>query len=68
MALEALWIIAQFCSDVLLETDFLRSQIELQRDVVVTAVSFLMGGVFYWYLVRFGSVGTTVQTSSREET
>lgn len=54
MAIEALWIIAQFYSDQWLGTDFLSTQTELQQDIVsVTVISVIVGSLFYWYLVRF---------------
>lgn len=47
LALEALWIVAQFASDVLLGTAFLTTQVALQRDIlIVTAVGFAVGGLF----------------------
>lgn len=58
LAIEALWIIAQFYSDQWLGTDFLRSQTELQEDIViVTAVGFAVGGLFYWYFDRVEPAG-----------
>lgn len=59
MALEALWIIVQFYSDSWLGTGFLRSQTELQENiVVVTAVGFAVGALFYWYFMTFAPAGT----------
>lgn len=53
MAIQSLWTVAQFYSDRWLRTDFLRSQTELQWDlVVVTAVSVVVGGALYWYFGR----------------
>jgi len=61
MAVEALWIVAQFYSDRLLGTDFLGSQTDLQKDIVtVTAIGFAMGGLFYWYFAR-GEPAETVE-------
>lgn len=58
MALEALWVIAQFYSDVWLGTRFLTSQTELQEDIVlVTVVGSAVGALFYWYFARFGYAG-----------
>ncbi|MFD1589477.1 hypothetical protein ACFR9U_21075 [Halorientalis brevis] len=58
MAIEALWIIAQFYSDRWLGTDFLSTQTELQLDIVsVTVMSVVVGSLVYWYLVRFESAG-----------
>ncbi|GAB3670161.1 hypothetical protein [Halopiger thermotolerans] len=54
MATEAVWIVAQYYSDQWLGTDFLTTQTELQRDiVVVTVVGFTVGSLFYWYVTRF---------------
>lgn len=51
MAVEALWIVAQFYSDRWLDTRFLTTQTELQLDIVlVTVVGFVVGGLFYAYL------------------
>lgn len=69
MAIEALWIIAQFYSDQWLGTDFLSSQTELQEDIViVTAVGFAVGGLFYWYFTRFNPAGTMDRSSNRART
>ncbi|SFR61149.1 hypothetical protein [Halogeometricum limi] len=59
MALEALWIVAQFYSDRWLGTEFLSTQTELQEDIVlVTLVGFAVGAVFYWYFDRFDPAET----------
>jgi hypothetical protein len=59
LALQSLWIIAQFYSDVLLGTDFLSTQTELQEDIViVTVVALVEGGAFYWLFTRFRAAGT----------
>lgn len=69
MAIEALWIIAQFYSDQWLGTAFLSSQTELQEDIViVTAVGFAVGGLFYWYFTRFDPAGTMDRSSDRVRT
>lgn len=53
MAIEALWIIAQFVSDLWLGSDFLTTQTELQEDIViVTVMGFVVGGLFYWYFTH----------------
>ncbi|ELY63222.1 hypothetical protein [Natrinema versiforme] len=58
MALQALWTVAQFYSDRWLETEYLRSQTELQWDfVTVTVVGLVLGGLFQWYVVRFRPAG-----------
>ena len=65
MALQALWIIAQFYSDRWLDTAFLRSQAELQWDMVyVTAVGVVLGVLVEWYLERFEPVGSLERSSS----
>lgn len=59
LAIEALWIVAQYYSDVWLGTDYLRTQTELQRDIaIVTGLGFLAGGFFYWYLTRRDPAGS----------
>lgn len=69
MAIEALWIIAQFYSDQWLGTDFLSSQTELQKDIViVTVVGFAVGGLFYWYFTRFEPAGVADRSSDRART
>lgn len=69
MAIEALWIIAQFYSDQWLGTDFLRSQTELQKDIaIVTAVGFAVGGLFYWYFTRFNPAGIMTRSSKHART
>ena len=60
LALQGIWTIAQFYSDRWLGTEFLRSQRELQWDiVVVTAVGLVMGAVALTYLARFDHVGSS---------
>lgn len=69
MAIEALWIIAQFYSDQWFGTEFLTSQTELQRDIViVTVVGFAVGGLFYWYFDRFEPGGVVNRSSDRRGT
>lgn len=69
MAVEALWIVAQFYSDRWLGTEFVSTQTELQEDIViVTAVGCALGGLFYWYLARFEPAGTADRPSSRSGT
>lgn len=59
MAVQALWTVAQFYSDLWLGTEFLRSQAELQWDIVAaTGVGVVLGGVFLWYFEWFEPVGT----------
>ena len=62
MAVQGLWTIAQFYSDLWLGTEFLRSQTELQWNlVIVTGVGLLVGGIFTWYFDRFEHVGSAGQ-------
>jgi hypothetical protein len=66
MALEALWIIAQFHSDQWFGTDFLTSQTALQWDIVtVTMVGFTVGGLFYWYVARFEPPGAVTRATDQ---
>lgn len=65
MALEALWIIAQFYSDKWLDTAFLTTQTELQEDIViVTIVGFVLGGLFQLYFARVEPAGAGDRTAS----
>lgn len=59
LAVEGVWIVAQFISDLWLGTAFIESQRELQWDIVgVTLVAFAMGAVAIWYFDRFEHVGS----------
>jgi len=59
MSLQAVWIIAQYYSDQWLGTAFLRSQTELQWDIVyVTAVGIALGVLAEWYFDQFEPVGS----------
>lgn len=59
LAVQGLWIIAQYYSDLWLETDFLTTQTELQVDIVlVTFVGLAMGTLFEWYFARVEHVGS----------
>lgn len=59
MALQALWIIAQFYSDRWLDTALLRSQTELQWDIVhVTVVGVVLGLLAEWYFARVEPAGS----------
>lgn len=59
MAIAAVWIVAQFYSDVWLGTSFLGSQTELQQSIVaVTVVGLVVGAVFEWFFATFEPVGT----------
>lgn len=67
MAVEGLWIVVQFISDRYLGTGLLRSQVELQWDiVVVTVVAMTIGVLYRLYESRFDvreSVSVTEQGS-----
>lgn len=59
LAVQGLWIIAQYYSDRWLETGFLSSQTELQVDIVlVTLIGLSMGVVFEWYFARVEHAGS----------
>lgn len=59
LAVQGLWVIAQYYSDLWLDTAFLQTQRELQVDiVVVTVVGLVMGAAFEWYFERVEHVGT----------
>ena len=65
MALQALWTVAQFFSDRWFGTAFLRSQTELQQDIViVTIIGFVLGALFEWYLVRFEPARTVTRATN----
>lgn len=66
LALEALWIVAQFLSDLWLGTEFLRTQAELQDDIlVVTVAGFAIAGLFFWYFSTFEPAGSVDGSSTR---
>lgn len=59
LAVQGLWVIAQYYSDLWLGTGFLSSQRELQVDIVlVTVVGLAMGAAFQWYFDRVEHVGS----------
>ncbi|MFW6376937.1 MAG: hypothetical protein ACOC0F_03085 [archaeon] len=59
MALEGLWIIAQSISDRWFGTELLRSQTELQWDIVlVTVLATAVGLLYYGYATRFDQAGS----------
>ena len=59
LAVQGCWIVAQYYSDRLLATAFLRSQRELQWDIVlVTGVSVAVAAGFQWYFRRTEHVGS----------
>lgn len=66
LALQSIWIIAQFYSDLWLGTSFLSTQTELQEDIViVTVVAIVVGGLFYWFFTRFEPAGTQPSDHTR---
>lgn len=68
MALQALWTVVQFASDRWLGSEFLRSQTELQVDLVaVTVVAVVIGGFFIRYFDRFDHAGTVNRPLIPEE-
>lgn len=59
LAVQGLWTVAQYYSDLWLGTEFLRSQRELQVDIVaVTVVGVATAAVFEWYFERVDHVGS----------
>lgn len=53
MAIEAIWIIVQYVTDIAVGTNYIRSQTALQKDIVlVSATSIAIGVVFYAYVRR----------------
>jgi hypothetical protein len=69
MAIEALWIVAQFYSDRWFGTEFLHTQAELQEDIViVTVVGFAFGALFFWYFDRVEPVGSAAHSSDSART
>ncbi|GAA0509566.1 hypothetical protein SAMN04488066_10840 [Halorubrum aquaticum] len=59
IAFQSWWTIATYYSDQLVGTSFIRSQAELQWDLVaVMAVSLVMGQLFMWYFDRIEHVGS----------
>jgi hypothetical protein len=69
MALQAVWVVAQFYSDRWLGSEFLSTQTELQRDIVaVTAVGAVLGALCEVYFARYGPVGAVGESTDRRET
>lgn len=67
LAIEAVWIIAQYVADWWLATDYLTTQTALQHDIVaVSAVSLAAGVVFYWYLTKYGPPDSNTTYTSQE--
>jgi hypothetical protein len=59
IAFQTWWSIAQYYSDQLLGTTFIRTQTELQWDLfAVTAVSLVMSALFLWYFDHIEHVGS----------
>lgn len=67
MAVQGLWLVAQFYSDRWLGTAFVGSQTDVQWGFVqVTAVGLLLGGIFDWYFERVEHVGSRWRPTTRE--
>lgn len=59
LAIQGIWTIAQYYSDLWLGTGFLHSQRELQVDIViVTAVGIALGLAFEWYFDQVEHIGS----------
>ncbi|MBX0297946.1 hypothetical protein [Haloarcula nitratireducens] len=59
LALQGVWIVAQFYADRWLETEYLTTQVELQVDIViVTVIAVVVGLLFQWYVTRFEPPGS----------
>ncbi|WP_135304917.1 hypothetical protein [Haloarcula amylovorans] len=59
LALQGVWIVAQFYADRWLETEYLTTQVELQMDmVVVTVTTVVVGLLFQWYVSWFEPPGS----------
>ena len=68
LAVQGLWVVAQYYSDLWLGTGFLHTQRELQVDiVVVTAVGLAMGAAFEWYFARVDHVGSHRRPTTEPE-
>lgn len=68
LAVQGLWTIGQYYSDLWFETNFLISQRELQIDIViVTIVGFTTGLLFEWYFTRVSPIGSQNQPSNSSE-
>jgi hypothetical protein len=69
LAVQALWTVVQFYSDRWLGSDLLRSQVELQWDIVaVTVVAAVVGAAVVWYFERFSPAGTGGTLTPEEAT
>lgn len=59
LAVQGIWTIAQYYSDIWLGTEFLHTQRELQLDIVIiTAIGITMSVVFEWYFEQVEHVGS----------
>lgn len=59
LAIQGIWTIAQYYSDLWLGTGFLHSQRELQLDIViVTVIGIAMSVIFEWYFEKVEHVGS----------
>lgn len=68
MALQAVWIVAQFYTDRWFGSEFLSTQTELQWDMVtVTVVGAVLGGLCEWYFARVEPPRTVDESSNRRE-
>lgn len=68
VAIQGLWTIAQFYSDLWVGTEFLHSQRELQVDIVtVTAIAIAMGVVFGWYFGQVPHDGSNPRTGGSSQ-
>lgn len=65
LAVQGLWTIGQYYSDLWFETNFLTSQRELQIDIViVTVIGLTMGVLFEWYFKRISHMGSYIHPSN----
>lgn len=65
LAVQGLWTIGQYYSDLWLETSFLTSQRELQIDIViVTVVGLTTGLLSEWYFTRVSHIGSHIRPSN----
>ncbi|WP_114577242.1 hypothetical protein [Saliphagus sp. LR7] len=65
LAVQGLWTIGQYYSDVWFETGFLTSQRELQIDIViVTVVGVTIGLLSEWYFTRVSHIGSHIRPSN----
>lgn len=68
LAVQGLWIIGQYYSDMWLGTGFLTSQRELQIDIViVTVVGVTLGLLSEWYFSSVSHIGAHVDPSNSSD-